>query len=123
VLVRGPVPAADPRRRPFLARLLGKRGTTDPPPEAEQASALREAMRAWLVGLEFVRQRLLDMLAAEEVRPIETQGKPFDPHFHVALEAVSAGDGHPAGTVVADMRRGYRVGERSVTLRGSGGRN
>jgi molecular chaperone GrpE len=73
---------------------------------------LREAMEAWLVGLTFVRQRLLDVLAVEGVQPIAAQGQPFDPHYHVALEVIPAGDTLSPGTVSAELRRGYLMGDR-----------
>jgi molecular chaperone GrpE len=64
-------------------------------------------MVAWLAGLTFVRQRLLDVLAAEGVQPIVAEGRPFDPHYHVALEVVRPTDSLPAGTIGAELRRGY----------------
>jgi len=70
-----------------------------------------EAVRAWLEGLEFVRDRLLDVLSAEGVRPIETEGEIFDPHLHVAVEAAPATDGVPAGSIVQEARRGYLAGD------------
>lgn len=76
---------------------------------AEQA--LRDAMRAWLDGLGFVRKRWLDVLAVEGVVPMDPTGQPFDPHRHVALEIVDATDQAP-GTVVSTLRQGYSAGER-----------
>lgn len=101
-------------RRSLVDWLLGR---APAPPEAnniahEQAAALREALDAWLVGLMFVRQRLLDALAAEGVRPIDAEGQPFDPQRHIAIEVVPAHNGRPPGTVAAELRRGYLVGER-----------
>jgi molecular chaperone GrpE len=81
-------------------------------PQSSQAAALREAMAAWLVGLTFVRQRLLDVLAAEGVQPIAAQGTPFDPHAHVAVEVVPSDETVPPGTVASELRRGYMVGGR-----------
>src|SRR5262245_9255124 len=49
-----------------------------PPPTPENIR-LRSAVRSWLQGLTFVRQRLFDLLAAEDVRPIPALGLPFDP--------------------------------------------
>jgi molecular chaperone GrpE len=106
--------APDDRSPALLARLRGSLSRLAPPehPEAASREALREAMAAWLVGLTFVRQRLLDALAAEGVRPMEAQGQPFDPQHHIALEVVPAGDGLPPGSVAAELRRGYLVHDR-----------
>jgi molecular chaperone GrpE len=78
----------------------------------QQDESLREALDAWLVGLTFVRQRLLDTLAAEGVRPMDAEGQPFDPQQHIALEVVPTVNGLPPDTVAAELRRGYMVGER-----------
>lgn len=73
--------------------------------------ALHERMRAWLDGLGFVRRRLLDVLAAEGVRPMDADGQPFDPRQHTVLEVVRATE-HPPGTVVSTLRQGYVAGDR-----------
>jgi len=81
-------------------------------PRGHSDVELHEAMEAWLTGLTFVRQRLLDVLAAEGAQPIPAEGQPFDPHYHTALEVVPASDTLPLGTVTAELRRGYLLGDR-----------
>lgn len=100
-------PGAPSRVARFGARLLPAAADA-----TRAAGALRGAMESWLAGLTLVRQRLLDVLAAEGVRPMLAQGRPFDPHCHVAMETVPANATVPAGTVVAELRRGYMAGER-----------
>lgn len=73
---------------------------------------LQEALSAWLVGLTFVRQRLLDVLAAEGVQPIEAQGQPFDPQLHIVMDVMPATPEFPSNTIAAELRRGYLVGSR-----------
>ncbi len=80
-------------------------------PGMRSAASGDEAIAAWLEGLEFVRDRLLDVLSAEGVRPIETDGETFDPHLHVAVEATPASDDQPAGSIAQETRRGYRIGD------------
>ena len=105
--------AEPPSPATFLGRLRshvlrrGAGAAADP-----RVDALREAMAAWLVGLTFVRQRLLDVLAAEGVQPVAAQGALFDPHYHVAVEVVPSDETVPPGTVASELRRGYLVGER-----------
>jgi molecular chaperone GrpE len=96
---------AAPQRRRLLSRLRGHA----PPSPAEQT--LRESMQAWLDGLQFVRQRLLEVLAAEGVLPMDADGQPFDPRRHIALDVVPARD-RPLGTVVSTLRQGYVAGDR-----------
>jgi molecular chaperone GrpE len=98
----------------WLRRLLG-----GPPPgpvesarELSHAAVLRDALDSWLRGLTFVRQRLLDVLAAEDVRPIAAVGQPFDPRQHVAIGVVAATESQPPGIVAEELRRGYLAGQR-----------
>lgn len=100
-------PEPPPAEPTFFARMWGHKA---PPPD--NATHLREGMAAWLVGLTFVRQRLLDLLAAETIQPIDAQGQPFDPQLHIAIEVVPASADYPPGTVVTELRRGYQAGER-----------
>lgn len=84
------------------------------PPEPaldDQAQALREAIDSWLVGLGFVRDRMLTALAEAGVSPIAAEGQPFDPRHHIAVEVVAA-DNLPSGTVAREIRRGYFAGAR-----------
>ena len=71
-----------------------------------------EAAGAWLDGADLVRERLLETLAASNVRPIATLGEPFDPHQHRAVETVPCDEQHASGAIVGERRRGYRVGDR-----------
>lgn len=95
------------RQTTFLKRVRGREGSS-----LAAESGLREGLVAWLEGLTFVRQRLLDVLAGEGVRPITSQGQSFDPHYHVALEVVPRSETLPPGTIVAELRRGYLAGDR-----------
>jgi molecular chaperone GrpE len=67
----------------------------------------RATLAAWLDGLRLVRDRMLDVLTQAEVQPIPAVGHPFDPHLHVAVGVDTSGRA-PAGTIVAEDRRGYR---------------
>ncbi|NWJ98665.1 MAG: nucleotide exchange factor GrpE, partial [Chloroflexi bacterium] len=68
---------------------------------------LRQGMSAWLVGLTFVRQRLLDLLADEGIEPILAQGQPYNPQLQLVVDVVPASADFPPGTVVSEVRRGY----------------
>lgn len=81
------------------------------PAEPAEGDALRGALSAWLSGLDLVRRRLLDTLAAEGVTPIAAEGHPFDPAYHIALETIATTDA-PRGQIVHEIRRGYLAGER-----------
>jgi molecular chaperone GrpE (heat shock protein) len=116
-----PAAAAAPASAPagaggWLRQLFGE---PQPAPAQPQHDAARQqlaeqtaAIDAWLTGLTFVRKRLLDTLAAADVRPISAIGQPFDPQLHVVIGVVPANEQHPAGTVAEELRRGYLAGER-----------
>jgi molecular chaperone GrpE len=95
----------------LLRSLLGL-APTQPNQQANQdAALLHHTLDSWLVGLTFVRRRLLNTLAAEGVVPMNAEGRQFDPRYHVAAEVVAAGQ-LPPGTVAQEIRCGYLVGDR-----------
>jgi len=67
----------------------------------------RAMLAGWLDGLRLVRERMLALLEEGNLTPIPTVGQLFDPYLHVAVGATTEGEG-PAGTIVAEERRGYR---------------
>jgi molecular chaperone GrpE (heat shock protein) len=73
----------------------------------EALNATKEAIRAWLEGLELVKERFTALLANEGVHQIETEGKLFDPRLHVALEAIIDSNLSP-GTITSVLRKGYQ---------------
>jgi len=78
----------------------------------QDSSTTPEARATWRARMNLVRRRLLDILATAKVQPMHTQGQPFDPHRHVALEVIIACEKRPAGIIVAELRRGYLAGNR-----------
>lgn len=62
-------------------------------------------------GFELIYRQLLEALGRLGLERIEAIGKPFDPHVHQAVERVESSD-HEDGTVVEDLRHGYRLRER-----------
>jgi len=62
-------------------------------------------------GLEIIYRGLLDLLRKRGVTPIESVGADFDPHVHQAVSYEAAPDKRD-GEVIAEFRRGYRLGDR-----------
>ena len=62
-------------------------------------------------GLEIIHRGLLELLRKRGVTPIESVGTPFDPHVHQAVSYEAAPDTRE-GDVIAEFRRGYRLGDR-----------
>ena len=65
----------------------------------------------WVNGISMILRNLNALLESQGVAPIQAAGQTFDPQQHeaVLLEATTE---HPDGTVVAEIRRGYRLGGR-----------
>jgi len=62
-------------------------------------------------GLELIHRQLLELLRKRGVIPIESLGAEFDPHYHQAV-AQEANPQHRDGEIIAELRRGYRLGDR-----------
>jgi molecular chaperone GrpE len=61
-------------------------------------------------GLEAIHRRLLGLLEAQGITPLESLGEPFDPNLHEAIGSVQS-DEYESGTVADEVRRGYRWGD------------
>jgi molecular chaperone GrpE len=66
---------------------------------------------AVLKGVDLVLRLLKQKLERYEVRPFDAAGQPFDPRVHEAVSRVEHPE-VPAGSVAAELQKGYRVGER-----------
>lgn len=67
--------------------------------------------QAYKAGVELIHRALLDLVRKRGVTSIETVGTDFDPHKHQAV-AYDAVEGAREGEVVAELRKGYMLGER-----------
>jgi molecular chaperone GrpE len=57
-------------------------------------------------GMQLIYQRFYDSLKKLGLEPIDSIGKPFDPHIHHAVEKEET-DQEPADTVLAEYQRAY----------------
>ena len=72
-----------------------------------------DADEAWSRGIELGVRKLEEVLSSHGLEPISAVGNAFDPKYHEAIgHEVSAE--HPEDTVVAELRRGYRIRDRVV---------
>jgi molecular chaperone GrpE len=98
-LLNGP---AVPPRPGFLARLVG--ATPPPPPDLEP---LRKLAAGVADGYAMSLRRVERLLPSWEVEPVRCTDGVFDPELMEVVEVV--GDtGRPPGTVVEEVRPGYR---------------
>jgi molecular chaperone GrpE len=78
---------------------------------ALQAEADATGAAAYRRGVELILRQLTELLRKRGVRPIETLGTAFDPHYHQAV-SYDAAEGRPDGEVIEELRRGYLLGDR-----------
>jgi molecular chaperone GrpE len=53
-----------------------------------------------------IYNRMYETLKKMGLEPVESVGKPFDPHMHQAVERVETKDAED-GTILAEFQRGY----------------
>jgi molecular chaperone GrpE len=66
---------------------------------------------AYRKGIELIHAKLHDMLRKRGIKPIEALGADFDPNLHQAVIHEASPD-HREGEVIAELRRGYTMGDR-----------
>jgi molecular chaperone GrpE len=62
-------------------------------------------------GIALVLRLFGQKLERYDVKPLDAKGKPFDPRLHEAISQSPSADVAP-GTVVNELQKGYRIGER-----------
>lgn len=69
------------------------------------------AAEPWVEGIAAINRKLLALLESEGVTPFDAVGRAFDPREHEAIAQVPA-SGKPAGEVIAEHRKGWRIRDR-----------
>lgn len=62
-------------------------------------------------GVELIRHLLYELIRKRGVIEVEALGADFDPHLHQAV-AYDVVEGAQEGTVVEELRKGYKLGDR-----------
>jgi molecular chaperone GrpE len=91
-------------RRDAVLRLLPALDTL------ERALATGSTDMAFYEGVAATHRLFLTILRELGVEPIESKGRRFDPNVHEAVATVAT-DGVEPGTVVDEVRRGWRLGD------------
>lgn len=73
--------------------------------------AMSPDLAAYHQGIVLIHRQLLEQLRKRSVEPLDVVGQPFDPEWHESVANEPAGD-RPDGQIVAELRRGYRIGAR-----------
>jgi molecular chaperone GrpE len=79
----------------------------------ELAESKHQDLPAFLKGVEMVLAHLYEMLKEYGVRPIEAEGRIFDPNLHEALMQVENND-VPENTVIEELQKGYLLNDRVI---------
>ena len=77
-----------------------------------QAEESKE-FKHFLQGVELINKQLNDVLESLGIQPIAAVGERFDPHVHEAV-TTEASDEFEPDTVIEEITRGYRIGDRLV---------
>ncbi|HXP88038.1 MAG TPA: nucleotide exchange factor GrpE [Bryobacteraceae bacterium] len=72
----------------------------------ERALKAESADMEYAKGMELIYQRFFDALKKLGLEPIDSKGKPFDPHMHHAIDTVET-DEAPDHTVLDEFQRAY----------------
>lgn len=78
---------------------------------AEQSEGEGGSGSMILQGMGMVRKQLGDFLEEQGVQVVPSDGEAFDPNLHEAVKH-EPHDSLPEGTVIATLRRGYRLRDR-----------
>jgi molecular chaperone GrpE len=79
----------------------------------QESARSAEDVKAVGEGVRIVYEHFLKVLRGRHIEPIEALGRPFDPDLHEALMQ-RPHDDQPAGTVIQELARGYRMRERVI---------
>jgi molecular chaperone GrpE len=79
--------------------------------EASLQAGESEEFRHFLNGVELISRQLNGVLEDLGVHPVASVGELFDPHIHEAV-ATEQSDDYEPDTVMQEMVRGYRLGEK-----------
>jgi molecular chaperone GrpE len=77
----------------------------------ERALAAHPAQDDYRKGVELIYKNLWDTLSRQGLERIAAEGKPFDPHYHEAIERVETHE-HPDNSVVQVFQHGYLLDGR-----------
>ncbi|MDM8519317.1 nucleotide exchange factor GrpE [Anaerolineales bacterium HSG6] len=66
----------------------------------------------WVEGFRLVQRKLNKVLDDQFVTPIDTSGQ-FDPNLHEAVSSEESEE-HEEGQIIAELRKGYQIGNRVI---------
>jgi molecular chaperone GrpE len=79
----------------------------------ERSLKAESSDKEYVKGMELIYQRFYDGLKKLGLEPIISEGQPFDPHVHHAVDTVET-DEAPPDTVLEEFQRGYNFKGRML---------
>lgn len=74
---------------------------------------MSDEVKHWALGFQMILAQFKDVLAENGVTAFVSEGQPFDPHKHEAIETVVTKD-FPPGTVLEESVKGYCMGDKVI---------
>lgn len=74
---------------------------------------MSDEVKNWAIGFQMILSQFKDILSEHGVVSFTSEGTPFDPHHHEAIELMETTE-HPSGTVVSESIRGYKMDDRTI---------
>lgn len=74
---------------------------------------MSEDVKHWAIGFQMILSQFKDVLNNNGVTPFYSEGKPFDPHRHEAVETVETNE-FPPETIVEESLKGYIMGDKTI---------
>ena len=65
----------------------------------------------WVEGIALIYRKLQAILEQEGVKPIQAEGKEFDPMYHEAITYEEA-EGFEDGQIIEEVQKGYMLGDK-----------
>lgn len=81
--------------------------------EASMEAEESDEFRHFLSGVDLIFKQLSGVIEALGVKPVLSVGERFDPHIHEAVVS-EATDEHEPDTVMEEIIRGYRMGDKLI---------
>ena len=77
------------------------------------SSQASEEVRNWARGFEMILAQFKEILESHGITAIPTEGAPFDPYLHEAVEIEESSE-KPEGTILQEFSRGYQSKTRTI---------
>ncbi len=77
------------------------------------AQSKHQDLPVFLKGVEMILAHLYEMLKEYGVKPIDAEGKLFDPHYHEALMQAENKE-LPEHTILEELQKGYLLNDRVI---------